>query len=270
MQRENQRDNDTDRYELDSSILASRRGGRTKSPGSKPIVQKRPTRLRSPNKAPVPDRPTLRPAPDRASAGHFHATRRSSDSPSGGRHGLHRHEPPVGNREPEDPGLRNRVIPRVRVELEPSRGGERPLGRALSQKAVVGISATSGSGGRSQSPSCECGREYGTIILFAGCRAHAAAARLPSVHMQTTKFGDSSAGATEARRVAYLLVRRSCPLLVPAASGRQIESAPAATQRKPRLSSPEFRFDPIISSGPARRTRARSVPRALQGRLAEQ
>ena len=37
--RENQRDNDTDRYELDSSIQASRRGGRTKSPGSKPIDQ---------------------------------------------------------------------------------------------------------------------------------------------------------------------------------------------------------------------------------------
>src|SRR5580704_6658177 len=72
--RENQRDNDTDRYELNGSILASRRGGQTNSPGSKPIVQKRPTRLRSPNKAPVPDRPTLRPAPDRASSMQFHAT----------------------------------------------------------------------------------------------------------------------------------------------------------------------------------------------------
>src|SRR5437764_13196828 len=49
-------------------------------------------------------------------------------------------------------GSRYRVIPRVRVELEPWCGGERPLGRALSQKAVVGISATSGSGGRSPSP----------------------------------------------------------------------------------------------------------------------
>src|SRR5437764_3425998 len=49
-------------------------------------------------------------------------------------------------------GSRYRVIPSVRVELELWRGGERPLGRALSQKAVVGISATSGSGGRSQSP----------------------------------------------------------------------------------------------------------------------
>jgi hypothetical protein len=45
-----------------------------------------------------------------------------------------------------------RVIPSVRVELELWRGGERPLGRALSQKAVVGISATSGSGRQSQSP----------------------------------------------------------------------------------------------------------------------
>ena len=34
-----------------------------------------PTRLRSPNKAPVPDRPTLRPEPDRASTTQFHATR---------------------------------------------------------------------------------------------------------------------------------------------------------------------------------------------------
>jgi hypothetical protein len=44
------------------------------------------------------------------------------------------------------------LIPSVRVELELWRGSERPLGRALSQKAGVRISATSGSGGRSQSP----------------------------------------------------------------------------------------------------------------------
>ena len=37
--REKQRDNDTDRYELNRSIQASRRGGRTKSTGSKPIDQ---------------------------------------------------------------------------------------------------------------------------------------------------------------------------------------------------------------------------------------
>ena len=48
------------------------------TPGSKPIVQLRPTRLRSPNRAPVPDRATLRPTPDRTSNTHFHAT--SSDS----------------------------------------------------------------------------------------------------------------------------------------------------------------------------------------------
>jgi hypothetical protein len=49
--RENQRENDTDRYELSAcSILASRRGGRTSSPGSKPIDQTAdPTR--SPNEA---------------------------------------------------------------------------------------------------------------------------------------------------------------------------------------------------------------------------
>jgi hypothetical protein len=60
-----------------------------------------------------------------------------------------------GDREADEAELSNRLIPRVRVELELWRGGERPLGRALSQKAVVGISATSGSGGRSQSPRCE-------------------------------------------------------------------------------------------------------------------
>jgi hypothetical protein len=37
--RENQRDNDTDRYELNRSIQASRRGDRTKTTGSKPIDQ---------------------------------------------------------------------------------------------------------------------------------------------------------------------------------------------------------------------------------------
>jgi hypothetical protein len=36
---EKQRYNDTDRYELNRSIQASRRGGRKKSPGSKPIDQ---------------------------------------------------------------------------------------------------------------------------------------------------------------------------------------------------------------------------------------
>jgi hypothetical protein len=39
-----------------------------------------------------------------------------------------------------------------------------------------------------------------------GCRAHAAAAGLPSVHMQTTKFGESLAGAAEPRP---LLIRWS-------------------------------------------------------------
>ena len=46
-----------------SSIQASRRGGRTKSSGLE-HRSKRPTRLRSPNEAPVPDRPNLRPEPD--------------------------------------------------------------------------------------------------------------------------------------------------------------------------------------------------------------
>jgi hypothetical protein len=37
--RENQRKNDTDRYELERSIQPSRRGGRMKSTGSKPIAE---------------------------------------------------------------------------------------------------------------------------------------------------------------------------------------------------------------------------------------
>ena len=46
-----------------STIQASRRGGRTKSPGSKPIVQKRPTRLRSPNRSPCPGSPDPKTGP---------------------------------------------------------------------------------------------------------------------------------------------------------------------------------------------------------------
>jgi hypothetical protein len=65
------RENDTDRYRARSSIQASRRGGRTKSTGSKPIDQNGLTRLRSPNEAPVPDRPKLRPDPDGSSAVEF-------------------------------------------------------------------------------------------------------------------------------------------------------------------------------------------------------
>jgi hypothetical protein len=58
----------------------------------------------------------------------------------------------AGARHTRDGALAIACIPSVRVELELWRGGERPLGRALSQKAVVGISATSGSGRQSQSP----------------------------------------------------------------------------------------------------------------------
>ena len=54
-----------------SSIQASRRGGRTKSPGSKPIDQNGLPVCVLPTKAPVPDRPTLRPDPDRASTSSF-------------------------------------------------------------------------------------------------------------------------------------------------------------------------------------------------------
>ena len=75
--RENQRDNDTDRYELDSSIQASRRGGRTKSTGSKPIDQNGLPVCVLP-RSPCPGSPNLRPAPDGPSKQQFHASRRSS------------------------------------------------------------------------------------------------------------------------------------------------------------------------------------------------
>ena len=61
-----------------STIQASRRGGRTKSPGSKPIVQNGLPACVLPTEAPVPDHPTLRPDPDRDPAVHFHATKGGS------------------------------------------------------------------------------------------------------------------------------------------------------------------------------------------------
>src|SRR5689334_17981331 len=50
-------------------------GRPNEKPGLKAHRANRPTRLRSPNKAPVPDRSTLRPDPDRAFTEHFHAAR---------------------------------------------------------------------------------------------------------------------------------------------------------------------------------------------------
>jgi hypothetical protein len=47
-------------------------------PGLEAHRANRPTRLRSPNKAPVPDPPTLRPDPDGAFKPHFHAANRGS------------------------------------------------------------------------------------------------------------------------------------------------------------------------------------------------
>ena len=71
-ERENQRDNDTDRYEL--AAQSRQVAGRPNElPGLEAHRQKRPTRLRSPKKAPVPEQPTLRPKPDGPSEEHFHA-----------------------------------------------------------------------------------------------------------------------------------------------------------------------------------------------------
>ena len=72
---ENQRENDTDRYELERSIQASRRGGRTKSTGSKPIAENGLPVCVLPMKAPVPDEPNVRSQPDGPFKRHFHAAR---------------------------------------------------------------------------------------------------------------------------------------------------------------------------------------------------
>jgi len=72
---ENQRDNDTDRYELDRSIQARRRGGQPKSPGSKPIAKNGLPVCVLPKKAPVPDLRTVGPGPDGPSEKHFRAAR---------------------------------------------------------------------------------------------------------------------------------------------------------------------------------------------------
>src|SRR4051794_29259528 len=55
-----------------STIQASRRGGRTKRSGSKPIAQTGLPACVLPTEAPVPDYPTLGPDPDRAFTEHFH------------------------------------------------------------------------------------------------------------------------------------------------------------------------------------------------------
>ena len=82
--RENQRDNDTDRDELERSILASRRGDRTitraRSPSPKTAY---PSAL--PQKAPIPDHPTRRSGPDRPSSRIFmHSKRESAPASSAG------------------------------------------------------------------------------------------------------------------------------------------------------------------------------------------
>jgi hypothetical protein len=81
-QRENQRDNDTDRYELTGSIQASSQGRPNEKPGIEAHRANRPTRLRSPKKAPVPDHPTLGREPDGTSAQHFHAARSGTENQS--------------------------------------------------------------------------------------------------------------------------------------------------------------------------------------------
>ena len=72
---EKQRDNDTDRYELSTWLNPGKSQGRpNENPGLEAHRSKRPTRLRSPKEAPVPDLPTLRSDPDRASKPQFHAS----------------------------------------------------------------------------------------------------------------------------------------------------------------------------------------------------
>src|SRR4051795_396558 len=77
-ERENQRDNDTDRYVLEAQSRqvagAAERKARARSPSSKNGLPA----CVLPTEAPVPDHPTLRPEPDRDLAVHFHATTSSS------------------------------------------------------------------------------------------------------------------------------------------------------------------------------------------------
>ncbi len=68
--------NDTDRYELERSIQSSRRGGRKKSTGSKPIAENGLPDCVLPMKAPVPDEPNFRSQPTGPFKQHFHAARR--------------------------------------------------------------------------------------------------------------------------------------------------------------------------------------------------
>ena len=80
--------------------------------------------------------------------------------------------------------------------------------------------------------------------VFAECSARERRQTLVRAYANR-RVGGSSAGAAESRGVAYPLVRRPCPLLVPAASGSQIESAPTATMQQPRRS----RVKPTLTLG---------------------
>jgi hypothetical protein len=119
------------------------------------------------------------------------------------------------------------VIPSVRVELELWRGGERPLGRALSQKAVVGISATSGSGGRSQSPKGARQRPRYRTIAFArratrGRRVLWRPSTRPPRPAPTIPFARRSA---RRRRAPWRRTSRPACAVATAASGGRARSA---------------------------------------------
>jgi hypothetical protein len=88
------------------------------------------------------------------------------------------------------------------------------------------------------------------------------------VHMQAAERGLSSdsRGARTDPALPEPLARFRGPLLVSAASGTQIESAPMATERKPPPSAAEFRFDPIVSGGPANRRTGACLVFALSRR----
>ena len=72
-------------------------------------------------------------------------TTRSNDSPSGGRHGLHRidRSAPVGNREADDPGLRNRV--EARAEPRPAGTEVAATGRTIARARALRRKRASGS-----------------------------------------------------------------------------------------------------------------------------
>src|SRR5450631_1752567 len=115
--------NDTDRYELERSIQASRRGGQTKSTGSKPIAKNGLPVCVLPMKAPVPDEPNVRPRPDGPFKRHFHAATsgsRTNARPPASTAGCSTGRTPASRRRPTKGGGAALVLPPSRRHPVPA------------------------------------------------------------------------------------------------------------------------------------------------------